>query len=288
MAESPAHRFGQVVGGILEEILEASLRSFCQPSGLFLDKNGPRLGVRKGRKVTWKDKYGNNHDLDFVIEQSASSTQRGRPIAFIEAAWRRYTKHSKNKAQEIQGAVTPLAETHWLDAPFLGAVLAGEFTSSSLDQLRSHGFHVVHFSYLSVVGAFAEVGIDAAFDESTPDQLFTKCVTEIEALPVSDRDIIKNAIIESGADQLSDFLASLKRKIDRQIEQIIVMPLFGTHNNFDTLGSAASFIEAYDGKPEGGSFQRFEIVARFSNGDRVEGSFTAQKDALDFLSYIGS
>ena len=288
MAESPAHRFGQVVGGLLEEILEASLQAFCEPSGLFLDKHGARSGVRKGRKVTWEDKYGNNHDLDFVIEKSASPAQRGRPIAFIEAAWRRYTKHSKNKAQEIQGAVTPLAETHSLDAPFLGAVLAGEFTSPALDQLRSHGFHVVHFPYLAVVDAFAKVGINAGFDEGTPDHLFAQCVTEIEALSASDRKTVKEAIVASGADQLSNFLASLKRKIDRQIENIVILPMFATLNNFETVGSAASFIKAYNGKPKGGSFQKFEIVARFSNGDRVEGSFTTREDALHFLTYIAS
>jgi hypothetical protein len=286
MAESPSHRFGQIVGGFLEEILESTLRSFCEPSGLFLDKHGARLGVRKGKKVRWEDKYGNHHDLDFVIEKSAAPSKKGRPIAFIEAAWRRYTKHSKNKAQEIQGAVTPLAETHSLDAPFLGAVLAGEFTAPSLDQLRSHGFHVVHLPYLAVVDAFRKVGIDARFDESTPDRLFARCVAQIETLSEADRHRVKDAIMASGADQLDGFLASLKRKIDRQIEQVMVVPLFGAVNDFDTAGGAASFIESYSPKPEGGSFQRFEIIVRFSNGDRVEGSFASHGDALNFLTYV--
>ena len=79
------------------------------------------------------DSKGNTHILDYVMEEGGSEAVQGRPRAFIEIAWRRYTKHSKNKAQEIQGAITPLAETYQDSHPFLGAVLAGEFTEPSND-----------------------------------------------------------------------------------------------------------------------------------------------------------
>jgi len=77
----------------------------------------------------------------------------GTPAAFIEVAWRRYTKHSRNKAQEIQGAILPLAEKFRWSNPFLGAVLAGVFTDGSLEQLRSLGFHVLYFPYETLVTA---------------------------------------------------------------------------------------------------------------------------------------
>lgn len=145
MAESPSHRFGQIIGNMLEEILLPVLLQFCEERGLYLDRHGERKNVRKGLKVSWEDKYGNAHDLDFVIEKDGSEHQRGRPVAFIEAAWRRYTKHSRNKAQEIQGAILPIVEKYKNDHPFLGVVLAGVFTEGSLDQLKSVGFEVVYF-----------------------------------------------------------------------------------------------------------------------------------------------
>ena len=114
MAESPSHKFGQVIGNLLEEIIDSILTDFCDQRGLYLDRKGRRGKARKGSKVTWKDKYGNEHDLDFVIEKGGSPDEIGRPIAFIETAWRRYTKHSRNKVQEIQGAVLPVAECHSL------------------------------------------------------------------------------------------------------------------------------------------------------------------------------
>ena len=103
------------------------LQKFCAERGFYLDRKGAREGARTGKKLSWKDRYGNSHDLDFVIEKNGTRTRTGVPVAFIETAWRRYTKHSRNKIQkEIQGAVLPIAEGYKWDQPFLGAVSSGE------------------------------------------------------------------------------------------------------------------------------------------------------------------
>src|SRR6266478_9530636 len=127
MAESPAHRFGQIVGEVLESAIEPLLAQFAKKHALYLDKKGERL-CRPGKKCSWLDRNGNKHDLDYVLERGGSRTNLGIPAAFIETAWRRYTKHSRNKAQEIQGAILPLVLTHHQHAPFIGVVLAGDFT----------------------------------------------------------------------------------------------------------------------------------------------------------------
>ncbi|MCL4505706.1 MAG: hypothetical protein M1140_06740 [Chloroflexi bacterium] len=147
MAQSPAHKFGQIIGGLLESVIRPQIEDFCLRHGLYLDHQGRDRPARRGRKVTWQDQYGNIHDLDFVIEQGGTDQTIGQPVAFIEVAWRRYTKHSRNKAQEIQGAILPLAEKYNWNTPYLGTVLAGVFTEGSLDQLRSHGFRVFYFPY---------------------------------------------------------------------------------------------------------------------------------------------
>jgi hypothetical protein len=146
MAESPSHKFGQIIGVLLEAVIEPFLSSFAQEKNLYLDHQKKPRKARKGKKVTWEDPYGNVHDLDYVLEKDGNDTITGVPVAFIEVAWRRYTKHSRNKAQEIQGAILPLAERFQWSNPFLGAVLAGVFTDSSLEQLRSLGFHVLYVS----------------------------------------------------------------------------------------------------------------------------------------------
>ena len=126
MAKSPAHKLGQIIGDHVEAAIDVPLRNMAAEFGLYLDHQHRRPARQGKRKVAWEDSYGNTHDLDYVLEEGGSEEERGNPRAFIEIAWRRYTKHSRNKAQEIQGAVLPLAETYKECAPFLGAVLAGD------------------------------------------------------------------------------------------------------------------------------------------------------------------
>ena len=173
MAESFSHKFGQIIGDLLELAIEPHLRRFAKGNNLYLDKKGVRAG-RKGKKLSWIDGKENSHDLDFVLERGGTEKLIGVPVAFIETAWRRYTKHSRNKSQEIQGAILPLAEKHRNSSPFIGVVLAGEFTAGSLTQLKSSGFCVLHFSYDTVIRAFRKFKIDADFDESTSEKDFKK------------------------------------------------------------------------------------------------------------------
>lgn len=284
MAQSPSHRFGQIIGNLLEEILLPTLEKFCTEKGLYLDKHGERVGVRAGKKVSWEDRYGNVHNLDFVIERNGSVTKQGNPVAFIEAAWRRYTKHSRNKAQEIQGAVLPIAEKYRDDSPFLGAVLAGFFTQESLDQLKSVGFEIVYLPYEDVVSAFRSVGIDINFDETTSDRKFTECIRKIEALTPRNRAKVKTALVAANRSSFDSFFERLQRKLRRLITRVVILPLYGGPIDLPTITAALSFIfEFRPEKREAVDFQKYEILIVFSNGDELRGIFSNKEDAIDFL-----
>ena len=153
MALSPSHKFGQIIGALLENATFPLLDDFATKHGLYLDRKG-RRPCRKGVKCSWVDLNGNTHDLDFVLEWDGSDDIRGTPAAFIETAWRRYAKHSRNKAQEIQGAIEPLGATFPQFRPFKGAILAGVFTDGAITQLESLGFSVLVFPYQTVIDAF--------------------------------------------------------------------------------------------------------------------------------------
>ena len=166
MANSDSHRLGQLIGVMLEKAIEPRLRAILPNETFYLDTVNTNRNVRgKKKKVSWIDYQGNQHDLDFVIEKNGTADKYGNPKAFIECAWRRYTKHSKNKAQEIQGAILPIAEKYYIECPFKGAILAGEFKTPSLEQLNACGFTVLYIQYSSIVNAFNCVGIDISFGE---------------------------------------------------------------------------------------------------------------------------
>lgn len=285
MAESPSHKFGQIIGNLLETVIEPFLSEFAKEKHLYLDHQKNPRKARKGKKVTWEDPYGNVHDLDYVLEMDGTDTMTGTPVAFIEVAWRRYTKHSRNKAQEIQGAILPLAEKFQWSNPFLGAVLSGVFTEGSLEQLRSLGFHILYFPYDTLVAAFAEEAIDIAFDETTPDPAFQRCVKKIESASRLKIDRIKNHLVAANQEQLDNFMASLGQRLDRMVEKVVIIPLYGKSNKFATIGDAIKFLDQY--RNEGcGDFRKYEVLIKFSNGDRVEGSFKDKAKVLEFLQFV--
>jgi hypothetical protein len=123
MATSPSHKFGQLLGDLLEEIMLPQLQDFCKSRGLYLDKKGDRP-ARAGKKLTWLDKYENSHDLDFVIEKDGTEDKIGRPVAFIEKLHGediQNTQKTKCRKFKVQFSplqtnmlgINPLLERYW-------------------------------------------------------------------------------------------------------------------------------------------------------------------------------
>lgn len=288
MAQSPSHAWGQIVGDVLEAGVAPLLNEIARETGLYLDSPGKRE-ARSGKLVRWSDKYGNKHNLDYVLERDGTDERQGTPVGFIEIAWRRYTKHSKNKAQEIQGAVMPIAETHAARAPFLGAILAGEFTATSLEQLRSLGFVVLYFPYAQVVEAFASVGIDASSDEDMQPEEFRAKMDAWNSLPAVRQRTVIQSLMESCNDQVDAFANELRRSIGRTIRRVILLPLYGSTVEFGSLDAALSYLDdkgedwTDDGQHE---FVRVELEIRYTNGDKVTGNFGDVDSIAAFLRMI--
>lgn len=282
MARSPAHRFGQILGDVLEAAIRPLLAEFARTHGLYLDTNGSRP-CRSGKKCSWVDLNGNAHDLDFVLERGGTAEKIGMPAAFIETAWRRYTKHSRNKAQEIQGALEPLAETYRNMGPFKGAVLAGVFTNGALAQLRSLGFNVIYFPYDSIVGVFRQFAVDASFDETTPDAHFERKIKAYSKLSVRKKAQLAAALIDAHRSEVEAFLDTLAKTVTRQIERIVILALHGQAREVATIDDAVAFIEGYADEGRGKPIERYEIEVRYNNGNVVRGAFKDKEAAIDFL-----
>lgn len=282
MAQSPAHKFGQIIGDFLESILGSLLSEFADRKGLYLDRAGVRL-ARSGKKVSWLDKYRNKHDLDFVLERGGTNGQVGAPVAFIESAWRRYTKHSRNKSQEIQGAIMPLFETYSEDSPFLGVLLGGVFTQGAITQLESLGFSVLYIDYNSIVQAFESEGIDAAFDENTPLDDFHNKIQQWENLSEASKEAIATELIRLNQPKINAFLRSLENSVDRIVERVIIIPLHGSIQEAGSIKEAIALINNYENsvpKP----LLKYEIEIRYSNGDILKVEFSDKPSAIRFLN----
>jgi len=284
MAESLSHKFGQIIGDLLELALEPHLQKFAKKYKLYLDKKGVRKG-RTGKKVSWFDGNENKHDLDFVLERGATDDTVGIPVAFIESAWRRYTKHSRNKAQEIQSAILPLAGKYQSSSPFIGVILAGVFTAGALSQLKSNGFTVLYFPYETVIKAFKKFGIDAAFDEKTAEADFKIKIDNWKTLP--NKADVANELVKLNIKEVKEFFEALYNSVARFIERIIILPLHGQESVADSIAEAIDFLTKYIEDKPSLPLSKYEIIIKYNTGDRIEASFKDKKDSIKFLeSYI--
>lgn len=283
MAQSPAHRLGQIIGDEVEHAIHKPLQQIAEEFGLYLDYKHPRPARGGKSKVAWTDSRGNVHDLDYVLEEGGSEKTLGRPRAFIESAWRRYTKHSRNKAQEIQGAIAPLAETYHDCRPFLGAVLAGVFTEGSLAQLRSHGFKLVYCAYENIVQAFASKGVDVSTDESTSEVELQRKVDAFDRLADAQSKRVADEIRRLHGDQFDLFFSELRACLARSIAHVFVLTLSGLSRQLDSIEDAVRFVEAHDEAAPASGFVRYELNVRYTNGDEIKGAFREKGRAIAFL-----
>ncbi len=291
MAESLAHRWGQIIGDAFEMFVRNILGEVAQRRGLYLDFKRPRETRGGQGKVTWQDGYGNKHDLDYVLERGGTEETLGVPIAFIESAWRRYTKHSKNKVQEIEAAVMPIALTFSRHQPFCGAVLAGEFTRNALHQLESKGFGVLHIPYDSILAAFRELGIDASSEDGvggTTEEQFREKITKWESLPqpqATNRLLAKLHGLHQG--EIADFKQRLEAALTRQVASIRLTVLRGHSVECPDVESAIAYLieeeKAYRLREDGEHREAFEVQVRFNTGARIEATFPKRAEAIAFL-----
>lgn len=283
MADSPAHKFGQLIGKFLERALKDPLQKLATAHGMYLDSIRPRKARDDASKISWQDVKGNWHDLDYVLERGGTEEVVGEPKAFIEIAWRRYARHSKNKAQEIQGALQPLLEKYAHIRPFVGVVLAGVFTKPSLNQLRSFGYNVLYCPIAAINEAFARVGIDAAFDESLPDEEFEARAGMVANLDAKQQSQLIDAIRDVMKDELATFIDGIDASFKRTVVAVYITGCYGEVKAHPNVEAAINYVASFDLKAGSSEFLRFEALIRFSNGDELRGNFDKAETAIQFL-----
>jgi len=269
-----------MIGKFFENVMKSPIRDLCNKYEVYFDTVGPRK-ARSTKKITWDDINGSKHDLDYVIERNGSEYNIGDPIAFIELAWRRYTKHSKNKVQEIAGAVLPIAEKYHKFAPFKGAILSGVFTDPSLRQLEKQGFHVLYIPFDNVVASFKKFGVDIYFDEETSEEDLAKIVEAWKNCKKLDE--IRNDFISSNKAIIDKFNNALELSIKRQINYVFVLPLHGKEMRFQGIPQAIDFISQYDTLPEDATIDRYIVGIAFNDGSQINCMFKDKQMAVDFL-----
>ncbi|MDR1342752.1 MAG: hypothetical protein LBK18_05800, partial [Prevotellaceae bacterium] len=165
-------------------------------------------------------------------------------------------------------------------SPFIGVVLAGEFTESALTQLKSCGFNVLFFHYKEVISAFSKYGIDIAFDEQTAEVDFKSKIDNWANLP--NKEDVAKELLAINKTSVDEFLEVLSSAVARFIERITILPLHGKKSVVNNLPEAIDFIEKYAEKAKL-PLVKYEIIIKYNTGDKIEASFKEKQDCIRFL-----
>ncbi|EET62304.1 hypothetical protein BRYFOR_05968 [Marvinbryantia formatexigens DSM 14469] len=283
MATSPSHQLGEAIGDFFESAIINYLRPVISRKGYYLDYRHPRPARGNRREVIGTDLNGNKHKLDIVIEKGGSETEAGIPKAFIEMAWRRYVKHSKNKVQEIAGAILPLVEKYAKNMPFYAAVLAGEFTENALSQLRSQGFYVLYFSYSEICSLFESTGLSIHWEENTSESELQNIVDSFRALKEEQKNRLLQNFFTTYQDRLKKLADALCEALDTTVSEVVVTPVHGITRILESVDDAVKFIADYD-EASMAPVLRYEISVRYSSGDEYMMKCTNKTKAIQFLN----
>lgn len=285
MADSPSHRLGELIGDFFEASIINYLKPIVTDKGYYLDFRHPRPARNNKREVIGIDSNGNKHKLDIVVEEGGSEQQFGRYKAFIEMAWRRYTKHSKNKVQEISGAIIPLVNTNEKEIPFYAAVLAGEFTQSSIVQLNSQGFFVIYINYENLCELFDDIGISIRWEESTSESELATMVTSLEAILGDPHkyNVLQRKFNRMFAAPLKELSTALCKSLDTKITEIIVVPIHGSAYISSSVIDAVDYIMNYD-ENSLAPILRYEITIKYSNDVEYTMKCKDRRTAIQFLN----
>lgn len=283
MARSPSHQLGEAIGDILEAAIIRYLQPVVSQKGYYLDYKHPRPARGGKREVIGVDNKGNRHKLDIVVEKNGTEARFGTPKAFIEVAWRRYVKHSKNKVQEIAGAILPLVETYAKDMPFYACALAGEFTENALSQLRSQGFYVMHLDYAEICRLFESVGLYIRWEEETSAADLQGMADAINALDEAQMNQLYENFYRAFQDRLNAIAEALSEALDAEISDIIVVPIHGMDRALNSINNAAAFIMSYD-EASYAPVLRYEITLRYNNGHEYTMKCSNKGEAVQFLN----
>lgn len=284
MAISYSHILGELIGNFFEDTIIQFLNPMISSKGCYLDYRHPRQ-TRDGKKeVLGTDLEGNAHKLDIVIEAGGDDNKIGKPIAFIEIAWRRYVKHSKAKVQEIAGAIMPLVRTYHQHAPFYAAILSGEFTDNAINQLKSQGFYVLYFTYKEMAAIFKTAGISIYWDEDSKESVMKGIAKKIKSLSKTEYESLQKSFFNLQAQKLQKLADELEKSISRVITQVVVLPIHGTTTSLQSINDAIRYISNYNETNCNASLIRYELKIKYSNGDEIMMTCSNKRNAIQFLN----
>lgn len=158
--QNPGSALGEAIGADMEKALNAFLTDLVESRGYhFLSKSPVTNKNGTQKKLLMYDKFGTAYNIDAVIANESM-----QPMILIESKYIRYKKHNRDKGSWVCTA-HPAIRRRYQSVRSSIAVLAGNWSSSSLAMMRSFDINIFLIPFKRICDLLAKYEVDFDWDE---------------------------------------------------------------------------------------------------------------------------
>lgn len=238
---------GEAIGDLLEQQVHKTFKEIEENNhAYFLTRYGKTKAGKECKKLLLPDEHGNEYNMDGLV-----ISEGGVPLILIESKYIRYKKHNRDKASWICNAHSAVRR-FFPSIRSSVAVLAGNWSSTSLAMLTSYGvsYFMVPFNEISEI--LKEYNVDFEWEENDYDKAL-KAWNVFSSLDEDEKRTIGERMISIVKDELVDYVESvLDDTIIRELKTIVIE--MHTNKNevfkytFESKEEAIEFLSSFDGE----------------------------------------
>ena len=129
------------------------------------------------------------------------------------------------------------------------------------------------------------MGLDAFYDEGTPEAEFQEKIDDWQSLSCVDKQLIVEHLIDSHSQAIAAFIGEMESSVTREIQFVRILPLHGSPVDCASAHEAIKFVLGYDGRDAQRPVAKYEVTIVYNNGDRIDAQFSTKQATVQFLRH---
>lgn len=209
---------GEAIGHYMEVVVQDYIDKFLEyyPCHFLKETGYNALTQKTSKKLLLYDNYGNDYNIDGVITNESM-----QPLVLLECKYIRYKKHNRDKGSWICNAHSAIRKRYPSIRASI-AVLAGNWSKTSLDMIKSFGVNVFLIDFSLISKLLKEKGIDFNWDEKEPVKALQSW-KDYSKLAEKDKFEIAIKMVDSVKDNLFILLRNiLDDTMPREVKEVVV------------------------------------------------------------------
>jgi hypothetical protein len=215
--QNPGSALGEAIGAEMEKALNVFLTNLVESRGYhFLSKSPVKNKNGTPKKLLMYDKFGTAYNIDAVIANESM-----QPMILVESKYIRYKKHNRDKGSWVCTA-HPAVRRRYGSIRSSIAVLAGNWSSTSLAMMRSFDINIFLVPFRRICDLLANHGINFDWDEK--DRVTaTDAWDKYSVLTAAQKSEIGVEMVNVVKDELEIMvLRILDDTIEREIDRVTI------------------------------------------------------------------